>query len=263
MLLHCLSWICRRPWRTGLTVCALVGITAALFGTATPARRCPGETFVAPVATTPAPLGPTAEIGLQEALDQLGYTVNVPTSYDGRPLVLWNGYRTSTRSDAVDAARFVAGEEVTYRMLGQQAMLADTTTFGFITTDCTGEVNVPLLRPAPGGDGFWLSRENGPALRRGMPGDDLHFFLHETTDALGRGVLSSRRSDNARDPGASHLIVLPALSGGTWVDDGNRAGHWEGSTRNEGYLLCWEDADFDTDYQDMIVLVQGVRPLPR
>jgi hypothetical protein len=182
----------------------------------------------------------------------------------GRPLVRWNDYRTSTRSDAVDAIRFGDdGEKVTFRMLGQQAMLARTTLFGYTEKHCTGEAEVPVLRSGPEHNGFWLSRDGGPAIQCWLPWNTRRFFLHETSGNPVLGARSFRPRNKARSEDASRLLVLPALSGGTWVEDGNRAGHWEGSTRNEGYLLCWEDTSFDSDYQDMIVLVLGVQSLRR
>jgi hypothetical protein len=196
------------------------------------------------------------EISLQEALDRLGYTVNVPTSYAGRPVLSMNGYRESTRDDSVSAA-LPLRRDAAFTQLSQQAMLAGTTTFGI--TGARGE-KVPLLRPVVRGYGLWLSRQGGPSVRRPVVGA-AGFYIQDRSDMFRLGALTSEAGEN-RD-GASHLLVLPARTGGTWVDEGNNTGHWEGGADAPGaYLLCWEDSNFDTDFQDMVVLVEGAGSAP-
>jgi hypothetical protein len=198
------------------------------------------------------------EISLQETLDRLGYSVNVPARYEGQPVTQPSPYRTSTRSDAVPAEWFTGGADARFRMLGQQAMLAGTTRFGFVDAD--GRAGV-LLRPTVSGYGLWIGNDAGPAARQSLaPAGRVRFYVHDTSEQFRLGMLTSGPNGSA-GPTSSHVVVLPALTGGTWVDEGGDTGHWEGSTSSHGYLLCWEDSRWDADYQDMVVLVQGVHPL--
>lgn len=211
-------------------------------------------------APTDASLSSDGELSLQETLDRLGYSVNVPVNHDGEPLTQPRPYRTSTQDDAVDAETFVGNGRsgrTTFRTVSQQAMLAGTTEFGVLD----GKQARTLLRaPAPG-YGLWLDNQNGPATSLSLPGSQsVGFFLRDRSNAFRTGALTSRAADNANH--GSQLLVLPAQTGGTWVDEGNDTGHWEGG-ESHGYLLCWEDSPrWDSDYQDMVVLVQNVQPVP-
>lgn len=267
----------RLSWRFVLTAASLLGAAwqvAAM--TATP-RPDPAPTSIvtapalapgAPRRTLPAftakpnvggaRLTPGGELSLQETLDQLGYTVNVPTEHGGQPLTPQRPYRVSTHSDAVNAETFAGDGAAAFRVLSQQAMLAGTTVFGIEGAGGDGEET--LLRPAASGDGLWLSNNNGPAQTRfAAGGQNVRFFIRDTQDSFHLGALTSRAAEN--QGGGSQVIVLPALSGGTWVDEGDDTGHWENSDTSHGYLLCWEDSRWDADYQDMVVLAQNVHPL--
>lgn len=200
------------------------------------------------------------ELSLQETLDQLGYTVNVPVEHGSQPLTPQRPYRTSTRSDAVNAETFTGDGDAAFRILSQQAMLAGTTVFGIQGASSGDGVQETLLRPAARGYGLWLSNNNGPAGTRFVPGgENVRFFIRDTQDSFHLGALTSRAADNQGN--GSQVIVLPALSGGTWVDEDDNTGHWENSDASQGYLLCWEDSRWDADYQDMVVLIQNVHPL--
>src|SRR5713226_3032711 len=114
----------RRPssqrMRSGLTLVellvaiAVLGLFEALLLTAqTPAPAPPtplsiAEPFPAPV--THAPSG--GELSLQATLDLLGFTVNVPRDYQGRPLRTWGPGRVSTRSDEGPSGWFEADGQV-------------------------------------------------------------------------------------------------------------------------------------------------------
>src|SRR5688500_11581440 len=93
---------CRRL-RRGLTMPELLVAVAVLglLGFLVLARRssAPMMTAISAPAPPPAPPQPwTAggEMSLQETLDRLGFTVNVPSTYQGRPLRNLRGYQAST-----------------------------------------------------------------------------------------------------------------------------------------------------------------------
>ncbi len=272
----------RQPWRFVLILAALLGmawqvaartapqpapVIAAVVSvptsTVTAARRGHVPAFKKGLSGVGgARLTPGGELSLQETLDQLGYTVNVPTTHGGQPLTPQRPYRVSTRSDAVDAETFQGDGEADFRILSQQAMLAGTTVFGIegASSSGSGDAEETLLRPVATGFGLWLSNDDGPAGTRFVAGgQNVRFFIRDTQDSFHLGALTSRAADN--QGGGSQVIVLPALSGGTWVDEGSDTGHWENSDASHGYLLCWEDSRWDADYQDIVVLVQNVHPL--
>ncbi len=193
----------------------------------------------------------TSEISLQETLDRLGYTVNVPTVYNGRQILRWNDYRISTGDDSVFAERFHCGQSPTFAMLGQQALYAPRTVFGSI--DASGQTTA-LFEPDPTSSGMWLNAM-APSIHADLRGS-VRFFIQDTSHSLGTGTIVSTAQSNFDR--ASHLLVLPALSGGTWIDEGNNRGHWQGG-KSKGYLLCWEDWN-DFDYQDIVILATHIEP---
>jgi len=76
-----------------------------------------------------------------------------------------------------------------------------------------------------------------------------------------QGPLFSTAEDNPHGP---QLLVLPARRGGTWVDEGENTGHWEGGADENGCLLCWEDTvHLDSDFQDLVIDAEGIQPAQR
>lgn len=198
------------------------------------------------------------ELSLQESLDRLGYTVNVPTVFEGHTLKQWgNGYRTSTTSDTLSEKWFAANGIVTSRMLSQQTALSTRTTFGIAPSPDQGERRT-FLSPAGDERGNWLSTNAGKTDTEAVSGV-VRFFIdvEDPTGSFPSGVYTTDRRENAaRYP---RVIILPARQGGSWLDEGNNTGHWEGGS-GDGYLFCWEDW-VDDDYQDFIILVKEIQPV--
>jgi hypothetical protein len=191
------------------------------------------------------------EIGLQETLDRLGYTVNVPTDYAGHTLNRWNDYRISTADDSLPAERF-HGDQSTFSMLGQQAMCAPSTFVGAIDTEGR---TTELFHPDPNSSGMWLNATTPRSATVNVHGT-FRLFIQDTSHRMGVGTLYSTAQNNYDR--SAHLLVLPALVGGTWIDEGNNRGHWSGG-KSRGYLLCWEDWN-DFDYQDIVILATQIEP---
>ncbi|MBW3624804.1 MAG: hypothetical protein KY468_15480, partial [Armatimonadetes bacterium] len=201
----------------------------------------------------------TEELSLQESLDRLGYTVNVPAESGHRPLHQWNrNYRVSTRSDAVPEGWFHSSGGNTYRVLGQQGMLARHTAFGLARSDGNRH---DLLAPAGSGQGMWLSTSIGKTASETFSGRvRLYTDVKDPYDSFGSGVYFTTESDNPER--STRVLVLPALTGGEWVDEGNNTGHWQGGESDGAYLFCWEDWT-DHDFQDVIVRARGIVPAGR
>jgi prepilin-type N-terminal cleavage/methylation domain-containing protein len=267
--------------RSGLTLVellvaiAVLGVLGGLLLSAqTSAPTPPPPLPPAPPAPPPVVLARYgSELSLQTTLDRLGFTVNVPRSYQGRRLANGGPGHASTRSDEVPAERFRADGPVLFSELSRQADLGTATTFRADTTAgdevvLFGRVD-PLTTDQPA-----RSRDRLPAWAlagSGRVGSDeartatcgLHGPFRLSIDfpnnSYTRGPLFSTAKDNPG--GASQLLVLSARRGGTWVDEGERTGHWEGGSNTGAYLLCWEDTVHgDNDFQDLVISAEGISP---
>lgn len=89
---------------------------------------------------------------------------------------------------------------------------------------------------------------------------EVGFYIDSGTRgrSLGNGLYVSTSGQNP--DGGRYSMILPAKTGGTWVVEGEVQGHWEGGTETGEYLACWEDCAIDHDYQDMVILVNGLKP---
>lgn len=177
------------------------------------------------------------EYGLQRSLDRLGFTVNVPASYRGRPLLRWSdAERVSAQSDALGAEWFRGSGEVRFRVVGQQSNQVFGHALGVL-----------------------------PSLGRSVTLiDPVGVFRPE-----GRFLLSLTGGKSAKYAGKSpfrvtwtatnEVMVLPAKRGGRWVRQGANRGYWSGGTDTGAYLFCFDDSG-DHDFQDLIILAQGLKP---
>lgn len=233
----------------GLVPCGLAALALRAFSPASVVT----ESTLCGCEAAPQNLNYGSEVGLQETLDRLGYTVNVPTEYGRHKLKRWNDYRLSTTSDALPASRFQVGKSARFTKVSEQAMLAGSTDFGVADTQGGRHSVFP---PDHNQNTFWISSEAGAA--RSWPSiRSTRFYLNETSHMLSPGVLSSVPQANADH--TPHLLTLPALKGGQWIDEGSNTGHWQGGMDTGALLLCWEDWQ-DYDYQDMVILAQNVVP---
>jgi prepilin-type N-terminal cleavage/methylation domain-containing protein len=267
----------RRLWgqrlRPGLTLVellvaiAVLGLLEALLLTThAPAPR-PTLLLAAP---TPAPLMPAGgELSLQTTLDRLGFTVNVPREYEGLPLDGSRPGRVSTRSDALPSGWFEADGPVQFLEVSRQSNLGSVVTFA---AETAGGSRTGLFSPGDSTGGYWSTPQpdrdgsDAPELTPRRATCEIHgrlrFSLEFPTNPYNPGSLFSTGEDNP--DGVSHVLVLPARKGGTWVDEGPSTGHWEGGVEDGTYLLCWEDAVHgDNDFQDLVVYASGIRPARR
>lgn len=261
--------------RSGLTLVELlVGIAAAgllgallLTARATAPVSPPPLTLAVP---TPAPLMPDAgrELSLQETLDRLGFTVNVPRQYEGRRLANWPPGRISTRSDAVPSGWFEADGPVQFLEVSRQSALGSVTAFAAEPTRGRRIEVFPRIG-STGDDRLALGTSEGdsPDLAARRVTREIHgtvwFSLDFPDNPFNPGRLFSTAQGNP--DGLSHMLTLRARRGGRWVDEGGNTGHYEGSRADDGtYLLCWEDAvNGDNDFQDLAVYTSGLRPARR
>ena len=195
----------------------------------------------------------TGEVSLQETLDRLGYTVNVPAVYGGHTLLRWNDYRLSTGDDLLPATSFHGLKSSRFTKVSEQGMLAGSLDFG--VTDAQGNEDT-LLKPDHNSNPCWISADGGELCQTSLAGSE-RFYINDTTHTFQNGVLSSLPQANS--DGARHLLALPARTGGQWVDEGDNMGHWEGGKDTGSVLLCWEDWN-DYDYQDLVILAENVAP---
>lgn len=218
----------------------------------------PAAPVVLPVPDQPpAPTAYGMELSLQETLDRLGFTVNVPRIYHGHSIADARGYRTSTRDDSMAVERFECRGEASFQELSRQASLAGVTSF--VIETASGNTD-RLLEPASSPKSPWLSRDAGATAVKSWRGP-ANFSLDFDGGGFGAVPLSSIAGDNPG--GESALLVLPARTGGEWVDDGRNTGHWEGGSESGAYLLCWEDLprSGSPDYQDLVILARGIQPV--
>jgi hypothetical protein len=192
-----------------------------------------------------------SEVSLQETLDRLGYTVNVPAVYGGHTLQRWNDYRLSTQDNSLAATHFHGLKSSRFTKVSEQGMLAGNLDFG--VADAQGHKD-SLLKPDHNQNTYWISADDGDSCRATLT-DSERFYINDTGNTFRIGALTS--SPQANSDGAQHLLALPARTGGQWVDEGNNTGHWEGGTDTGGVLLCWEDWN-DYDYQDLVILAENV-----
>jgi prepilin-type N-terminal cleavage/methylation domain-containing protein len=284
----------RRHWgqrvRPGLTLVellvaiAVLGLLEALLLTAgTPAPDTQPPPLAAAEQAPPdepippaAPPQPGRELSLQETLDRLGFTVNVPRVYDGRRLANWGAGRVSTRSDEAPTGWFEANGLVRFVEVSRQSDLGPVTTFA---AETPGGDPIEVFRPMDltSGDPLALGRSryrrstcpspagvfpNGNRTARRVMRGTYRLWIDFPPNSFTRGPLYSTSEENPG--GAAHLLVLPARKGGRWVEERKNTGHWQGGVRDGGYLLCWEDTvRGDDDFQDLVVYVRGIRPARR
>jgi len=200
----------------------------------------------------------TQEIGLQESLDRLGYTVNVPASMITDRYPSRDGYPSSTRSDAIHASWFRVNGTASFRKIGQQAYLAPMTNFGMMAD--SGE-HLPLIQPdsAPG---LWLDSVNTTSNQLEITGTVRFYIDHPDATMFGPlGTKTLYSTAGANPTHRAQVLVFPARVGGHWVNDVGKLGHWEGGVDTGGYLLCWDDLpEGPQDFQDLIVLASGISP---
>jgi hypothetical protein len=203
----------------------------------------------------PAPY--TGELSLQTTLDRLGFTVNVPQEYQGRHLLNRGDGHVSTRSDALPSGWFEANGPVRFLELSRQSDLGSVTT---VTAETDAGQKVELL-PRVGSSYCETGARAGRTAARELRGT-YRFSIDFPPNGYTQGPLFSTAADNPG--GGSQLLVLPARRGGTWVDEGENLGHWEGGADENGCLLCWEDVVHgDNDFQDLVVYAEGVQPAQR
>jgi hypothetical protein len=260
--------------RSGLTLVELlVGIAAVgLMGALLLTARAPAPVsppLVSLAVPTPAPLmpDPGRELSLQATLDRLGFTVNVPRAYQGRRLRNWQPGRISTRSDAVPSEWFQADGPVRFLEVSRQSALGSVTAFAAETSDGRKIELFPRI-DSSGEEGLPSRADAGvcPELAARRVTRELHatvrFALDFPPNPFNPGRLFSTRQGNP--DGLSHMLALRARRGGTWVDEGENTGHWEGGADDGTYLLCWEDSiNGDNDFQDLVVYAGGIRPARR
>jgi prepilin-type N-terminal cleavage/methylation domain-containing protein len=263
-----------RGLRSGMTLIELVTALAALglvgcLLLANSRLTCPPASMVAEtpapfvIETLPAPPPPPpvyrgGELSLQATLDRLGYTVNVPAKYEGCVLAR-NGYRCSSADDSVPAGWFRTDGEAVFQVVSQQSSLCRVTEMVSVTA--AGE-RTPILGSDPESQ-FWVGQEGGRSATIGLPAAARLAIEFSSNGWGSTWGFYSTPGDN--ESGIAHLIVLPARTGGRWVEASDDTGYWEGGEENGDYLLCWEDlrGGGDRDFQDLVVLVRGLRPVTR
>jgi hypothetical protein len=173
------------------------------------------------------------EYSLQESLDRLGFTVNVPERYQQVPLTHWGSYRTSTKNDSISAEWFQRRGAARFRVIGWQTAQPTTLRFSVIPPSKNG---VTLLRQVH---------------------SDVRFFLNTSR---GKTATYSGSTTFMVDwEGARRRLVFPAIRGGVWVNQGKERGYWRGGKSDGSYLFCWDDSA-DHDFQDLIIQASGIRP---
>jgi prepilin-type N-terminal cleavage/methylation domain-containing protein len=250
-----------RQARRGLTLPELLMTIAVLgaLGCLVLARRSTAPAIVTscPALEAPAPALPArtgGEMSLQETLDRLGYTVNVPRSFQGRRLSNPSGYRVSTGDDTLAAEWFEGSGAVQLQELCRQSAYGSWTRFGAMTA---GDESIPLLAPSDRCGEYGSGAGPGRAVESGLTGA-ARFFIEY---GFGGPPVHLSSVASANPGGSPQVIVLPARTGGAWIGEGGRSGHWEGGEETGDYLLCWEDLpQGDNDFQDLVVLVRGIRP---
>jgi prepilin-type N-terminal cleavage/methylation domain-containing protein len=184
------------------------------------------------------------EKSLQETLDRLGYTVNIPHVYHTRR-VATDGYRFSTRDDSIAASWFCTRGAASFQIISQQSALRGETT---LCVSGRGGRLQTLLGPEVRGVTNWEGA--GP----------VRFALSFAANSFGSRLFHSTPAENP--DGGAQLIVLPARTGGRWVESDEGTQYWEGGADTGEYLLCWEDVVHgDADYQDLVILARGLVPV--
>ena len=196
------------------------------------------------------------ELSLQETLDRLGYSVNVPTEYDGREVLNYNGYRTSTQDDSIAAETFTGQGTASFQLVSQQAYLATHTVFGLI--DGNGkrlEVQQPIQKTCEN----WIGNKKSNPIKENVVGK-VGFYIDsgKVGRSFGNSLYLSTSDQNPRN--GRFAMILPVSVGGEWVIEAGSSGHWQGGTASGEYLVCWDDSDLDHDFQDMVIVVNGLTP---
>jgi hypothetical protein len=117
------------------------------------------------------------------------------------------------------------------------------------------------LSLSAGGSGYLLSIvEDGQTRILTLTSPEFGFYLQRGSDAALR--FYSDTGDNAADPGVDHLYAYQG--DGEVFLSGAAAGTVFGVS---DYILAWEDLKssepgYDRDYQDMVVLVRSIVPVP-
>jgi hypothetical protein len=248
-----------RAWR-GLTLLEMVialgvmGVLGALVlscRVSAPAVHAPSPEVSVPLSC---PAGAEAEpeqaeLSLQDTLDRLGYTVNVPASFHGRELDP-RGHQRSIRDDSLDEAWFRSIGTVTMQLISQQSDLGAATRF--VVEEPLGE-QMSSFEPVESG-GF----DDSPRLLTWESSDPVRFRLDFPPDADRSQSLYSTPEDNP--DGGAQLMVLPVRKNGYWVRQDGQSGYWQGGEETGEYLLCWEDRTdgSDADFQDLVFVARGI-----
>jgi prepilin-type N-terminal cleavage/methylation domain-containing protein len=203
------------------------------------------------VAISEAPGAVQEELSLQETLDRLGFTVNVPQAYRGHSLAR-SGYRMSTADDTVDVSWFRSSGSVTMQLVSQQTDLDSATRFFVLAPDSAADVAgfAPLESAGFNEIPQLLSWDTPGPVRLGLE-------FHQ--DSTHPHPVYSTPEENPS--GNAQLMVLPARRNGLWVEDHDgQTGFWEGGEDTGEYLLCWEDQTgrLDGDFQDLVLLARGI-----
>jgi hypothetical protein len=117
------------------------------------------------------------------------------------------------------------------------------------------------LTVSAGGSGYLLSIvEDGQTRTLALASPEFGFYLQRGSDAALR--FFSDTDDNVIDPGVDHLYAYQGS--GDLFQSGVAAGTVFGAS---DYILAWEDlrsseAGYDRDYQDMVVLLRDIVPVP-
>jgi prepilin-type N-terminal cleavage/methylation domain-containing protein len=204
-----------------------------------------------PTPPPPPPPPSNGELSLQETLDRLAFTVNVPQRYRGRQVDSW-GYRQSSGDDSVDAGWFRSKGTATFQLISHQSELNASTRF--LVQNAEGHALASF-------DPIDVSGFNGSArLLNWRASQPVRFALDFPSTSYNSGPVFSTQRDNPS--GAPQLIVLPARRNGRWVEEGEQLGHWEGGEESGEYLLCWEDVTGSShgDFQDVAFLARGIVP---
>lgn len=192
---------------------------------------------------------PQEELSLQDTLDRLGYTVNVPATFHGHSLDP-RSYRRSTHDDSVDESWFRSIGTVSMQLISQQTDLDAATRF--VVEEPPGE-QVDSFEPVAQ-CGF----DESPQLLTWESHNPVRFRLDFPPDADRSQSVYSTSEDNPS--GAVHLMVLPVRKNGYWVQQDNQSGYWQGGEETGEYLLCWEDRTdgTDGDFQDLVFVARGI-----
>jgi prepilin-type N-terminal cleavage/methylation domain-containing protein len=259
-----------RPARSGMTLIELMlalaalGLLGCLLLFSRPEIPSPVDSAVlscpeaVPLPPPPPPPRPPVygEMSLQQTLDRLGYTVNVPRFFHGIRVASL-GYRTSSRDDSIDAGWFRCVRPVALQEISQQALLRRVTLSAVSADDRTTTTELLGSNDQMSGPGD--EQMSDPVTWNSA--QVVRFVQNYGRNSFNSGRISSVAKENPH--GMPQLIVLPARKNGYWVNEVSNTGHWEGGENSGDFLLCWEDwsSRTDGDYQDLVIRARGIVPI--